>query len=294
MLDKTYFESMPKYRDFKFWFIPKFNHNKNIVYEVYQDHSIIDQIEYDNTTDQLLMDNHIGIDYGSIQDSFTLYKSRPEFSLGQYITISPSYPEYMIDDYEKLIVGCMMIRSFLVKKAPDNYITRIQEILDWLRSTDFYTAPASAIYHESYSSGLLIHTMQVINNIYELRTISKFKNCRLDSAVLVALVHDWCKIGLYSTYEKNVKNEITGQWEKQLAYRRNNPAIPLGHGVESLYKAMKCFNLSEEECAAIRWHMGAWNVAPNEMNDLQTANEKYPLVHLIQFADQLSIVKYDE
>lgn len=44
---------------------------------------------------------------------------------------------------------------------------------------------------------------------------------------------------------------------------------------------------------AIRWHMGRWNVVDSEVNDLQTANENYPMVHMIQFADQLSIVNYN-
>ena len=55
---------------------------------------------------------------------------------------------------------------------------------------------------------------------------------------------------------------------------------------------MKFFKLSQEEALAIRWHMGEYNVADNEMNELHYANENYPLVFLLQFADRLSITNY--
>ena len=63
-------------------------------------------------------------------------------------------------------------------------------------------------------------------------------------------------------------------------------------GMQELYKAMKVFKLNDEEAAAIRWHMGEYNVASNEVNELHAANERYPLVQMLQFADRLSIVKY--
>ena len=66
----------------------------------------------------------------------------------------------------------------------------------------------------------------------------------------------------------------------------------LGHGVSSMFLASRFFKLSVEEAAAIRWHMGDYNVADNEMNDLHQANETYPMVQLLQFADRLSRVKY--
>ena len=38
--------------------------------------------------------------------------------------------------------------------------------------------------------------------------------------------------------------------------------------------------------------MGAWNITGEDQKDLNRANAVYPLVHLIQFADQLSITDY--
>lgn len=66
----------------------------------------------------------------------------------------------------------------------------------------------------------------------------------------------------------------------------------LGHGVSSMFLINKFFRLNIEEASAIRWHMGAYRTDDNEFNELQSSNENFMLVHLIQFADQLSLVKY--
>ena len=115
----------------------------------------------------------------------------------------------------------------------------------------------------------------------------------LAQAITVALVHDWCKINLYTEFQKNVKNDVTGNWDSITAYRHNSDfMIPLGHSEASLWMAQKFFKVNLEMASAIRWHMGKWRACDDEKNELQYANEKFPLVHLIQFADQLSLVKY--
>lgn len=164
--------------------------------------------------------------------------------------------------------------------------------LAWLHTTDFFVAPASTIYHNHERGGLLNHTLQVVDAIIDLHNCRKFKYVSLKSAVLVALVHDWCKIGLYESYTKNVKDD-NGIWKQEIAYKhKDTPFVTFGHGVSSLYLISRFINLSTEEALAVRWHMGEYNVAHNEMNELHSANETYPLVQMLQFADRLSIVKY--
>ena len=168
----------------------------------------------------------------------------------------------------------------------------INSLTDWLSNAGFYTSPASTKYHEAYKGGLCHHSLKVAQNMIMLHKLEAFATVDLASAVLVALVHDWCKIGFYESYEKNVKDEY-GNWVKQLAYKyTDEPTMPLGHGVSSMFLAGKWFQLTAEEALAIRWHMGAWRVVDSECNELQAANEKYPLVHMLQFADQLSITQY--
>ena len=267
----------------KYWFVPTqlqrpaYTVQDGVIYNVYENGKLVGPY----------LDNNMP---GDMDTDFRVYQSRPEYLLGHDFDI-PTNAEQAITLYEKLIVGTILVKRYVTHFDFVN-IRFLKSVLDWLRSTDFYTAPGSTVYHDSSVSGLLFHTLRVLKNSYELLKINKFNDVNIVDITCVALCHDWCKIGLYTPYKRNVKNEETGQWEQVDSFRRNDPAIPLGHGVESLYKAMKVFRLSEEEAAAIRWHMGAWNVATNETNDLQTANERFPLVHLLQFADQLSIVNY--
>lgn len=180
-----------------------------------------------------------------------------------------------------------------LQTALEDAFNRSYYAVNWLSTTDFYEAPASTIYHESEVGGLLKHTLVTAYHAATLSSLPEFKKVNPEDAIFVALVHDWCKIGYYESYQKNVKNEATGQWEKQTAFKRKDLSYScFGHGVSSMYMAQKFFKLSIDECLAIRWHMGAFRVVDSEINEMQQANETYPLVHLLQFADQLSLVKY--
>lgn len=212
--------------------------------------------------------------------------------LGNKCEIYGSTIDYCKDFYEGLLREVLEERAKEAGQDPNNHLSYIQNCIDWVRSTDFYDAPASTRFHESFPHGLLYHTLKVYNEVIDFLSLPKFQSVSLSSATLVALCHDWCKINLYEKYLKNVKDEETGQWVKEAAYRFKQIDHPFGHGVASMYMAMKLFKLSEEEALAIRWHQGKWHVDDAYQNDFQEANETYPLVHLIQFADQLAIVQY--
>lgn len=46
----------------------------------------------------------------------------------------------------------------------------------------------------------------------------------------MALFHDLCKIGCYKVEMRNVKNQETGQWEKQPYYKFEEDFSYGGHG----------------------------------------------------------------
>lgn len=233
-------------------------------------------------------------DYADICKDWEIFRTRPEYQLGK---IDRTNLDTLQDSYEANLIACAFIRANkdTPGRFPDTTIWKtIFKCIDWLRTTDMYTCPASTQYHDSVPGGLVSHTLNVVERTLDLLKAEPFNSqVRVEDAVLVALVHDWCKIGLYDPYTKNVKNEETGVWEKVPAYRYNSDrSFCLGHGVSSMYLAMKFFKLSMEEAAAIRHHMGRWNCPDSEVNELQQANRMFPIVHLLQFADQLSIVRY--
>lgn len=231
------------------------------------------------------------------------FSGRPEYMLYDISKLYSGHiskaKDIMSQVYDCLMTGCRL--SQLYKNSHADFYDdttgnikncKFSEDLEKLHMTDFYTAPASTRFHDAFEGGLLYHTLKVTYNLMMLFQTSFFSKVDYVQAVIVALVHDWCKINVYVPYNRNVKNEVTGQWEQVLSFRKEDSSLPLGHGVESLVRAQTFFPLNNRQRLAIRWHMGPWNVAPNEMNDLQKANEIEPMCHLIQFADQLSITDY--
>lgn len=214
--------------------------------------------------------------------------------------------EEQINQYEQLLALALLKRaemrdSTINEQNQSKIFPYINHILEYLRKTDFYTAPASVKYHENFYGGLLMHTLKAYNQLVSLQSVPKFKEVvdnQWWNAVLVILVHDWCKIGRYESYFKNVKNNDTGRWEQVSAYKYREDSVGrLGHGTQSLIMVMQLCNtrytsLTFEEMASIRWHMDNWDMSNYDIDDLSRCNEKIPMVRMIQFADQLAVTTY--
>ena len=253
-------------------------------------YSVFDKATGNEITD-VVPELHVEIDRMA-----ELWKCRYESSVGAPIRLASgatnNSSEYMRDAYEMLLAGTVMMLAEQKGVNPDKTIPQIKRTLEWLEGTDFFDTAASTVFHDSEPCGLVYHSLKVYNQIIVLRGLPQFKNCNLAEATIVALTHDWDKIYKYEPYQRNVKNEETGQWEKVLSYRINPRNVPFGNGAASMFVVGKFVQLSAEAMLAIRWHMGAWNITGEDQKDLNRANAVYPLVHLIQFADQLAITDY--
>ena len=243
-------------------------------------------------SDRFVVSSLLEYDSGAIDTWFREFKKRPEYFVYNFEDFYTSNIYSNIDMYKNLMLGCIFLRTS--SDNPENLMSKVDKMFSWINSTDFYFAPASTRFHGCEPGGLLDHTLKVAYMVCKLIHTDIWQDkVKIENGIFVALVHDWCKINLYDSYIKNVKNDETGTWEKETAYKvKDTPMSCLGHGVSSMFLAERFFKLSLEEAAAIRWHMGEYNVADNEMNDLHQANETYPMVQLLQFADRLSIVKY--
>ena len=169
----------------------------------------------------------------------------------------------------------------------------IDALIDYLQNSDFFEAPASTIYHGSYEGGLLEHSLNVYNMLqwyvanlqdsdFELPKISE------ESIIVVALLHDLCKVNCYHKSTRNVKNEQTGKWEKVPCYRRD-PLLPMGHGGKSVFIIQQFIKLTPEEAQAIYWHMGAYDTSPyNTLNELGKSYEMNLLAFLLNQADMMA------
>lgn len=163
------------------------------------------------------------------------------------------------------------------------------KLLEFLEKSDFFTAPASTRFHGAYKGGLLRHSLNVYECLVEYlareRVQEKYgMKFSEESAAIVALLHDVCKVNFYTVSTRNSKNEQTGQWEK-VPYYTINDTLPYGHGEKSVYMVSGFMRLTRDEAMAIRWHMGFSYGSPEERNTIGRALEMYPLAFALMVAD---------
>ena len=173
----------------------------------------------------------------------------------------------------------------------DNVLTKLDEL-------GFFEAPASSRFHLSCKGGLSEHSMNVYEAALFLREqVIKRKpeleaQLPLDSVAICTLLHDVCKTDIYKEGILSRKND-DGYWEKYVGYQVDyNMGLPLGHGEKSVIMLLSWgLELTPEEMLAIRWHMGAWDMAFQSAEHKESINatkSKTPLVSLVQSADGIA------
>lgn len=170
-------------------------------------------------------------------------------------------------------------------KLFNEYIGRsgADELLEWLESTDFFDAPASTRFHGDYAGGLCEHSVHVWEELVRLLKAYPEIKVSAETAAIVSLLHDLCKIGCYKTELRNQK--VNNVWVKQPVYVFNEDFCFGGHGSKSVYLAQKYIRLTDEEAVAINCHMGPWDRNPSDYS-LGNAYESYPLAWLLHVADE--------
>jgi hypothetical protein len=166
----------------------------------------------------------------------------------------------------------------------------IDNLIKWIENTDYFTAPASTRFHGAVNGGLSKHSYNVYQCISSLQQTKEFNNFKFkdDSIIIVSLLHDVCKINFYKESTRNVKNEITGQWEKQPFYIIED-SEPYGHGEKSVMIIERYIKLTDEEKYSIRWHMGGFDESVKGGSySIGLAYEKYPMALALHLADMMS------
>ena len=187
--------------------------------------------------------------------------------------------------------------TFLETKLKETNRPGMDAVLDFLRSTDFYTAPSSTAYHSNYDGGLLDHSILVYIMALRYRDVlidmypELADKLPVESITISTLLHDICKACFYKKVIKWRKNPETDVWETYETYTIEDN-FPIGHGEKSVIMLQNFgLQLSPEEMIAIRFHMGAWDGAMLT-NDVKYSYSKalntYPLMVLVQMADNSS------
>ena len=167
----------------------------------------------------------------------------------------------------------------------------VDKVIDFVKRTDFYYAPASSKYHSNYQGGLLDHSLIVYSLANKYRDVivgekpdlaGKIKD---ESIIISSLLHDICKACFYVQTEK-WKKDSSSNWIQYPGYEVND-TFPIGHGEKSVIMLQNIgLTLYPDEMLAIRYHMGMYDDANCSLKQAQfNAVQMTPLVPIIQMAD---------
>ncbi len=165
----------------------------------------------------------------------------------------------------------------------------INTLIEYLQKTDFFVAPASTRYHSNCAGGLCKHSLNVFERLVKLLKMQYGEQWQqyfsLESATIVALFHDICKVDTYVVDTKNVKQN--GVWV-QVPYYTTQDKLPYGHGEKSVYILNGFIRLTREEAMCINWHMGEYDMRVKGGISLNDIYYKYPNAFLTHIADNMA------
>lgn len=163
-------------------------------------------------------------------------------------------------------------------------------LLEYLKKSDFFTAPASTRFHLAEEGGLCAHSLNVYYRLKELVANEAkpwAENVSDETVAICGLLHDVCKIGTYKVDYKNQK-QPDGSWA-QVPYYTIEEVLPYGHGEKSVYIVNGFMRLTREEAMAINWHMGGFDERNSKGGKVMAAAyEKFPLCVLVHAADLMA------
>ena len=189
-----------------------------------------------------------------------------------------------------------------------------------LNSSDFFFAPASTKYHNSFKGGLCAHCLNVYDNTLKLMEAKYPPNVLIqkneagedleflentcpythDSIAIVTLFHDFAKMNFYDSSVRNQKiYSATGSkkdemgkfdWVAVPGYIVKDSAdrfVYGNHEYTSLYMVSKFIPLSLEEEIAISHHHAGMSVDCAK-DDISVIMSKYPLALFLHLADMMA------
>ena len=176
----------------------------------------------------------------------------------------------------------------------------MNRVIEYLRKTDFYDAPASSKYHSNYESGLLDHSLMVYNLAESFFDSMKMIDPEItttvskESIIISALLHDICKTCFYRKTVKWKKDEHN-DWFPYDGYEIED-TFPIGHGEKSVIMLLKIgLDINTCEMLAIRYHMGFWGESNIEFKSaMKSAIKMCPLVVLLQQADCAATMMFEK
>lgn len=149
----------------------------------------------------------------------------------------------------------------------------MDKLMEYLRENGFYTQAASTKWHQNYRGGLAEHSLEVFKALDELNQKLEL-GYKQDVIILAGNMHDLCKIDAYIECEDG-----SFEWN----YSSKN-----GHAIKSIELLKQFIEITDEEEAAIRYHMGAYEKKEYDWGDLSEAYHDHAIAYYTHVADMRS------
>lgn len=166
----------------------------------------------------------------------------------------------------------------------------MDKLVEYLKASDFFIAPASMRYHGCYVGGLAKHSFDVERMVQGYNILFKLETAK-ESIIIAGLLHDLCKVGAY--IKKNVPVLPVGDKKPNWYW---NKVQPKGHALLSLVRIAEYITLSETEVWMVQYHMGVYGLMEfDPMKGEYTLRNKAmayawhhkPIVKVMYFCDEL-------
>jgi len=72
----------------------------------------------------------------------------------------------------------------------------IESLLNYMLESDYFNAPASTLFHNSFPGGLCLHSLNLVHAFNDANK-QLLNPLPLDSVVICGLLHDLCKVNAY-------------------------------------------------------------------------------------------------
>ena len=210
-----------------------------------------------------------------------------------------------------------MITEEIIQSNKDYFIDLVRSIeregmnterlIAQLTNSDFFIAPASAMYHNAFKGGLCAHSLNVYKTLVDMcEAMYPDNTCPYDANTLkiVALFHDFDKMNKYecTVMNKKVYHENGSKWDEigkydwqsVAGYKRKDAkdCFVFGtHGENSAYMTETFIPLTTEEHVAILHHSGPYD---NRHLNLTPIFARYNLACLLHTADLISTYIIEE
>ena len=164
----------------------------------------------------------------------------------------------------------------------------MDEVIELLYDMGFFTQPASIRFHGDYEGGLFDHSYRVATELLKLTDALHLDWERKCSPVIIGLFHDLCKTDLYEV--KSLQQD-GDKMCVEYKYSETPSLWGQGHGSKSVLIASTIIQLTPEEVACIRYHMGAYE--KDDWDNLDVAIRRFNNVLWTHTADMMASKFYN-